>query len=279
MRNPFQSNTFRRKFKQFLDMSEKISHVLVACLCFTMLQMLVAGCSVKEDRSLCPCRLMLDFSSLDTSLFKSIDVRAESSAGLLFFDTVSAMDFSSEYVRNVPKGFLRVSVWSGMDGEDALQIPYGVECPPLYMGVFDVDASGETCMQKVVLHKNHCRLTVRMEGRDDVPYSLTFRGKVSGYGFDGSLSGEGFCSVAYPDQEGHLHTVLPRQADSSLMMDLDDGYGFFKTFALGEYMEQSGYDWAAESLSDAEVVLDYYVTHIKISVLGWDEEYYYTVIL
>ena len=44
-----------------------------------------AGCSVKEDRDECPCILVMDFSCVDTSLVKSVNVLAESPDGIVFF--------------------------------------------------------------------------------------------------------------------------------------------------------------------------------------------------
>lgn len=258
---------------RFLSVSVLLSFVLL----------FVSSCSVKEDRSVCPCCMTLDFSELCDMGINEVVVRVATPDGLVFSEKVGCEYFKEDYVRTVPRRPLTVSVWTGadVDGEveELLKIPYGMECPPLYMDVLPIDATGESCFGKVQLNKNHCRLTVRMKGNDVVPYSLTFRGGIDGYGYDGTLSEGGFCSVAYPEENGALQTVLPRQADSSLMMELDDGKGFFKTFAIGEYMAAGGYDWAAESLLDAEVTLDYYVTHIQISVQGWDAEYDYTVIL
>ena len=239
---------------------------------------LAAGCSVKEDRENCPCRMMLDFSRVDTSLVRSVRICAESAEGVVFSDTLSAVDFDTVYARDVDKDFLQVCIWSG--NEAGLQIPYGCECPPLYMHSFAADARGEEFRENVAMKKNHCRLTVLIDGREDMPYSLTFRGNVDGYESDGQPSDGMFSCVAYPDGEGGSQVVIPRQTDSSLLLDVEDeSVSISRTFAVGEYILASGYDWTADHLEDVTVVLDYYLTGMKITYKGWDKEYIYDIIL
>ena len=45
----------------------------VVLLCMSAL-LVLAGCSVKEDRSMCPCRLNLDFTEVDTSVISAVKV-------------------------------------------------------------------------------------------------------------------------------------------------------------------------------------------------------------
>ena len=242
-----------------------------------------AGCSVKEDRTICPCVMSLDFSGLDTSVIKKVNVLAMSADGIVFSDCVMADAFDAMYEREVPHGLLQVSLWcgdGGMSGKDCLlRIPYGVECPPVYLDSFIADTGAESYYRKVRLHKNHCRLTVEMHDRELLPYSLTFKGGVDGYDMGGSPSYGEFACVAFPQERGVAQVIIPRQKDSSLMLEVDDQAPHLKTFAIGEYLAAGGYDWTAEELSDVTVVLDYNMTVISVSVSGWDKEEIYNVIL
>lgn len=239
-----------------------------------------AACSVKEDRGECPCRLMLDFREIDTSVVTVLNIYAMSADGIVFSDTVRVEDFSRIYVRDVPHTLMRISLWGADGGSDRLQIPYGLECPLLYMNSFDADTRGETYFREVELLKNHCRLSVLFSGREQMPYRLTFRGNVDGYGTDGRPSGGDFACVAYPTDTEGLQVVLPRQRDSSLLLDIEDeDTAILKTFAIGEFLLKGGYDWLAENLEDVTVVLDYYITGINITYKGWDKEYSYDIIL
>ena len=243
-----------------------------------MILFLAVGCSVKEDREDCPCRLIMDMGGIDTTLVRQLNLLATSPDGVVFSDTVQAKDFSKLYVRDVPHTQMRINAWAG-SGE--LLIPYGCECPPFYMYSFDADTRGEVCRHTLDLKKNHCRLTVLFDGRDQVPYRLTFRGNVDGYGDDGLPSAGDFACVAYPAEKGAgSHVAVPRQLDSSLLLDVEDeGSAVLKTFAIGEYLQAGGYDWTAEDLEDATVILDYYITGIRITYKGWDKEYSYDITL
>ena len=243
----------------------------------------VAACSVKEDRSDCPARLILDFKDVDTADFKSLNLLVTHAGETVFSDIVSADDFAEDYVRDVPHGSLRVNVWASygdrVDHEHGVVIPYGCECPPIYMHSFIADTEGELWRETVRLRKNHCRLTVMMDGVEKIPYSLTFKGNVDGYRLDGLPSSGDFSCVAYPSGTSESQALLPRQTDSSLLMEVDDGTSVTKTFAIGEYISSSGYDWTAADLEDMTIVLDYYITFIKITIREWDREYVYNITL
>ena len=241
------------------------------------------ACSVKEDRSGCPCRLMLDLSDVDTNVVKSLNLLVWSDDGLLGSDKIEADDFENTYVMKVSREKLRLNLWNGdYEGYDdfgEIRIPYGCECPQLYMQSMVADAVGETWFAKVRLGKNHCRLTVMMEGTDAVPYSFTFKGNIAGYNAEGRPSQGEFACVAYPEDERSSYAMVPRQVDNSLMLEVDDGTRVVKTFALGEYIAATGYDWTQSDLKDITIVIDYSITYIKVSVSGWAGEYLYNIVL
>jgi hypothetical protein len=252
-------------------------------VCIALCLALAISCSIKEERTDCPCRLVLDFSNIDTVLVKSLDVLATCGGKIVFRDSIYAGDFEREYMRDVPHGDVRINVWcvgeERIDDEQGVVIPYGCECPVLYMKSFVADTRGEQCREIVQVHKNYCKLTVLVEGVDEPLYSLTCKGNVDGYTLDGLPSKGDFACVAYPGDNGDLQAGLPRQMDASLALEVDDGTSFLKTFALGEYIIKGGYDWAAAELEDLTITLDYQATYIKITVSGWDKEYFYNIVL
>ena len=77
--------------------------------------LIVSGCSVKEDRTDCPCRLVLDFADVDTSKVRSLNILVTDGEDCLVNDVVSREYFADAYVRDVPHGSLRVSVWAGSE--------------------------------------------------------------------------------------------------------------------------------------------------------------------
>ena len=72
---------------------------------------------------------------------------------------------------------------------------------------------------------------------------------------------------------------VPRQMDASLMLEVEDENGISKSFAIGEYIMASGYDWNAEDLSDITVTLDYYITGVTVLVQKWDDEFVFDLVL
>ena len=257
-----------------------VPSALFSCL---LALMLFASCSVKEDRNECPCTLVLDFGELDSMGVRSVNVLALSADGVVLNECIVIDKDSLRYVRTVPHGFLQVNVWAGdergAEGSNIVQIPYGMECPPVYIHSFLADTRGERYEKKVRLKKNFCRLTVTVPEGNYVPYSLTFKGKVDGYDAGGRPSNGDFSYVAYPSEEGDSRAVLPRQVDNSLMLEVDDGVPHLKKFAIGEYLEMGGYDWDAESLDDVSVMLDYSLSSVTIRISGWDKETVYNVVL
>ena len=73
--------------------------------------------------------------------------------------------------------------------------------------------------------------------------------------------------------------MLPRQTDASLKLDIFSGFGLLKSFALGNYLKASGYDWNAKDLSDATVFVDFAGTQIEISVSGWEDTHSFDIVL
>ena len=155
------------------------------CLCLLAL----SCCSVKEDRSGCPCLLRLDMSDAGAEAPVRVNVLASDGfacSGLYGSD--GGQDVP-EMLFRIPKGPAHVLAVAGDEGcfsdFSGLRIPLGKECPPVFMYMSSVDASGEYCEDKVRLCKNYCRISVRMATGPESPYPFSARiiGNVSGYSF------------------------------------------------------------------------------------------------
>ena len=64
-----------------------------------------------------------------------------------------------------------------------------------------------------------------------------------------------------------------------MMLEIDDGGGVIKRFALGTYIASIGYDWTAPDLRDIDIELDFAMTRISLVVSGWDNEYEFDVVI
>lgn len=244
--------------------------------------LIFAGCSVKEDRTDCPCRLMLDFSEVDPSVVKSAAFHLSASDGFIFTGTLDSSSFSDEVVIDVPRTQIKVVAWCGAGNylsDGGMTIPYGEDCPPVYMHISDVEASGESVCEVVVMRKNHCRMRINVIGEENEVIDLTLRGNVNGYGSDGQPSEGRFVYRSAPDASGEMSAVLPRQVDDTLVLEVDDGTGLSKSFAIGEYIASSGYDWSSPDLHDIIIDIDFAITHVSLTIMGWDKEYKYEIVI
>ena len=241
-----------------------------------------AGCSVKEDRTICPCRLVIDLSEVDTTLIRSAEMEMSLEDSLLFKDYLEADDFDVAYAVSVPRKQLQLCVWSGREGcesDDGLRIPYGEEAPEVYFHSSAIDADCEQFREVVKMRKNYCRLTMIMKGEEVIPISISLSGNVDGYTGNGSPSSGKFRCSSKVGSDGVCSMVLPRQTDNSLVMEIDDGTGVLKRFAIGEYIAESGYDWTTVDLDDITVELDFAVTHLTLVIQGWEKEYKFDIII
>ena len=82
----------------------------------TGLVMLVVSCSVKEDRDMCPCRLVLDMTDVDTLVVKYAEIVVTASDGYGMRDTLEVDAFDEGYMLEVPRGDVGVGVYFGAGG-------------------------------------------------------------------------------------------------------------------------------------------------------------------
>lgn len=258
-------------------MKSKVSYVLYFALSFIS----CVSCSVKENRGRCPCSLALDFSEVDTASVKTIDFYIREMNELLLNDVVESEEFSEYYLAYVPRTGLQFSAWSGRGDAftEALEIPYGEDCPPVYIHFSLINAVNESVTETVVMRKNFCRMTLNVRMTVQSPVSLSVSGFVDGYDADGTPSPGDFMVKVYPEGNDSFCINLPRQMDDSLVMELDMGDKVIKKFPLGQYIAESGYDWTSPDLEDITIDLDFAVTHLSMMIQGWEKEYKFDVVI
>lgn len=241
--------------------------------------LLQPACSVKEDRIPCPCLLSLDFLCPEEE--ELVDLMVTSAKGFVWKDTVDVARRRNGYSVPVPQTSLHIRAWAGDDGlasELGLEIPYGSDCPKVYMHDSDVRIEGEYFHETALLRKNHCVLTLTTEGEEKLSSALTLKGNVSGYDAWGlPLNGDFSFVLADGGLEEGYKAVLPRQTDASLMLEIDDGNGHNLVFAIGQYIVSSGYDWTSPDLEDVSVTLDYALTEVRVVIGEWESVFRYDV--
>lgn len=283
------------------------------------------GCSVKEDRDLCPCALVLEFPREDAerlqdgvtvcmrgysddafSLCDTLpDGRAASSGGP---DTISDK-WSYSYV--VPKGDIDLAVAYSADGLAGelnssgrwIEIDEGRPCPSIWTCCEKVYVRADRVTVPVRLHKNFCRIDIQVRDVDgaEFPFKLRVRGNVNGYGLDGKPARGAFlCDAERSETEGAgtesdgddsgtasestgcgygYAVTVPRQTDDSLTLEIVTDDGVAKSFAIGNYIASSGYDWTSADLKDICLEIDYARTVISFTIDKWTHSEQFEVVI
>ena len=246
--------------------------------------MAFTGCFIKDDRGECPCHLLIDMTSIDTSRVDSLVLIGVYDGIEAFYKTIHSDEFSPEYELLTPRtGNLHLKMLSNVSGfnleGESLLIPFGMECPPVYMDAEVLDCECETLRMQASLNKNYCRLAISLVDGQDFPFFLSVRGCVDGYLYDGSPSEGNFSSPVLENPDGEYTVLLPRQLDGSLTLDIDDVSDVLKSFALGEILNGCGYDWTAPDLEDITLSMDYSLTNMTIKIQNWDKVYEFDFII
>ncbi len=283
------------------------------------------GCSVKEDRDLCPCTLVLEFPREDAERLQAgvtVCMRGYSDDGFSLCDTLLAGQAASDggpdtvsdkwsYSYVVPKGEVDLAVAYSADGLAGelnssgrwIEIDEGRPCPSIWTCCEKVSARADRVTVPVRLHKNFCRIDIQVRDVDgeEFPFKLRVRGNVNGYGLDGrpargaflcdaersetesdgsGTESDGDDSGAASESIGYGYAVnVPRQTDDSLTLEIVTDDGVAKSFAIGNYIAASGYDWTSADLKDICLEIDYARTVISFTIDKWTHSEQFEVVI
>ena len=205
------------------------------------------GCSVKEDRDLCPCTLVLEFPREDAERLQdgvTVCMRGYSDDGFSLCDTLLAGQAASDgspdtvsdkgsYSYVVPKGDIDLAVAYSADGLAGelnssgrwIEIDEGRPCPSIWTCCEKVSARADRVTVPVRLHKNFCRIDIQVRDVDgeEFPFKLRVRGNVNGYGLDGKPArGTFLCDAERSETEG---SGTESDGDDSGTASESTGYG------------------------------------------------------
>ena len=213
--------------------------------------LLLSSCSVKEDRSGCPCWMTIDLSKVAESrrespemqrsteyqmVTKSPESRSNVAEDIVLrlrgnseedevdysyqvMETVKAGAGALEY--EVPRGSVGVSVieipgQAGYD-EDEIRVPVGEQMDSLY-GFFRMFYTRcESVLCDVELHKEFCTVSFTL-GKDGYtsPYDIEVWGNVAGVSAWDLMPVKGDFRYAPVQENGVYRVRVPRQVDNSL---------------------------------------------------------------
>ncbi|MBQ7269026.1 MAG: hypothetical protein IJS62_04130 [Bacteroidales bacterium] len=228
------------------------------------------SCSVKEDRSECPCILSLYTSD---AAGKTVGVEVWNTGGVC----VARGETDATLLElKVPRGHLKVTAWSGLADcrllGGVVSIPRGGQMDELCAWRSEADCSGEQASLILFLHKQWATVNLKLE---NYPFpqalpDLKIRGAVNGYDLASGLPVEGGFLFSPPfSGEGDIVFRLPRQHGGELLLEVGP-----KVLAIGDMIVRSGYDWEEPDLDDIYIWVDYLKSTVKIGISDWNEVAY-----
>ena len=229
---------------------------------------LFSSCTVKENRDPCPALLRLGLPAESDSL-KELYITVENPYGeeVTYRRPLAAADTFLCFQVTREKFLLTVSSVNLAGGYSAST---GEPYPRLYLYRARVRIGGENATITPTLEKDYCTMEIGLTspGKD---LGMRVCSNYSGTDRAGNLIRSGYSVATVP---GGIVRV-PRQGDNSLSLEIVDPEddGILRSFAIGEYLYRAGYDWAAPSLEDVTVQINYARSTINFSTWYWDKTF------
>ena len=216
----------------------------------------LVSCSIKEDRSDCPCYL-----TVDAERVISVDG---------WFGTKSLFNVIGGFVdRQVPRGIVDIVASHGR-----FSVPEGQQMDSLFAKRIPVDTDGESAYARVTLCKNFATIELDFKDEDDgrTDYDLLATGTISGVDARSLNPEEGsFSFVPAPNTDGRGYAFrVPRQKDETLKLLLSKDGNIVETIDLGYLVAKTGFDWKAESLGDIAILCALPAHTFTITVKEWE---------
>lgn len=248
----------------------------VRCMFLMLLSFGVVSCTVKEDRTQCPCILEVEFLQGESIKYPVI-LTGWNDKGRVFTDDVTTLDSSGIYRCRVPRGMLLFGAFHGLVENryvgHSVEIPPGFQCDSLYACNDYVDCTGETARTTVDFHKQFTtvNLLISTDGFVAEDYSFVVESGTGGIDILTCTGVAGhFTFQPQAEEDDSLHFRLPRQCDDSLMLKVTHNSDGSVKYPLGRYIQSIGYDWNAEELTDIYITIDIVRGQVSVGVAQWE---------
>lgn len=227
--------------------------------CFAMLSMtiLLASCSVKEDRSDCPCWITVtaNNTTILSAWYGSQKILDNHSGGLVD--------------HTVPRGIVDL-----VASEGSFTATEGQQMGELFAQLQHLDTDGEFAYTGIELKKQFAVVSIDFKDEEDgrTGYDLMVSGTIAGVNAHTLEPVEGrFSCIPGPVSEGRGYAFrAPRQKDESLTLLLQAEGETVDTIPLGELIRKAGFDWKRESLGDVSILCDLPAHTFTITVKEWE---------
>jgi len=264
-------------------------------IAFVML-LLPCSCSVKEDRSACPCLLHMDYSLVRSDERTASAVNPDSLLVIVrgLHNGIARMseypDGQSIYVRRTPS---LLSCYLGMTedrlkgGRSRIEIPEGKDADALfsYHRYLDLDADTEEEFITPSMCYEYTKVILSFRREDGVAVGdQMLRVSSSSCGLDlntGEVLEGTFSFVMEPYDDRSWAFNMPRQAKKDIRIDaIGAGAQILFSVDLARELDGAGYDWKAESLPPLVVVnINEQNLPVDVRIIDWEEAVYFNYTL
>lgn len=233
------------------------------------------ACSVKETRTDCPCLLSVnveDCFRYAGEAYLSVWMQSGSVAE----EHLGVAPGGGAVELDVPRGIVEYSACVGLDGDAVgnreLRMALDERCEGVFAYAATLSTDCESIADTVVLHKQFARVTVRIDSMSfaDEDVSVVVSSSWNGLSL-GTLSPIAGNWQFRPEREpdGSWRFNMLRQGDNSIRMDIYAGGKLKRCIELGKYLEDLGFDWAAEDLDDISVCMGSAESAIVVEIEDW----------
>ena len=239
--------------------------------------MAAASCSVKEDRTPCPCWLDIDITSCAEHT-REVTL-AGWSGSRVCSEKVAVADYPDVYETTVSKGMVTSTAFCGLresnlEGSRIL-IPEGKQADQIRAHAALVDCTGESARDNVELCRQYATVYLSMKGEEDVPnpYDIEIVTDICGIDITSLSPVEGaFKFVPESDGDGVWIFRLPRlKEDTPVTARMILEGSIVDELPLDSWIRQTGYSWLERDLKEIYIGMDYAAGKVSVTVQGWDE--------
>ena len=246
--------------------------------------MLLSSCSVKSDRSDCPCWVTVVTDTDSDCIVSFYDAYGNLQERRVL--DAGQLRTGDNYTR-VRRGELYVSVLEGaddmlLDGGHVVRCREGHQSGRIRCFTERASAVGDNLTVTGRLHKKHAVVTLLLVNSEEpvYPYDVSIQSSLSGMDLLSLEAVSGnfhYEPEVTPDCTAGF--VITRQsADQPLnMFLLEKRTGVvLATIDLNTYIAKTGYSWDTEELGDVTITVDFSKSSITVFVADWDAVYIYS---
>lgn len=260
--------------------------------------MALSSCSIKEDRSACPCELNLDYSRIRSDERIQSEPRRDSllvSVRGFYNAIVRVSDYPQYHTVSIPRTSTHLSCYLGMsegrlhDGRTRLIIPLGEDSDRLFSFHRDLYLKADSEEEYItpVLCCEYTKIVLEFDSDagsiSEQSSFLVAQGSTCGMELQSGkpIRGE-FSHVMEPYGEKSWCFDMPRQDSRDISVSVrsrGSGTEMF-TVALAEELDSAGYDWGAKSLPPLVFVrINAQNLPVDVKIIDWDEAIYFNYTL